>query len=57
MTLVSKLSDIPKGEDPSGYLLKKEDFMLRTAMIDKHTATVVDFFIERVESYMKEVIQ
>ena len=55
-TLVGKLSDIPEGEDPSGYMLKKEDFLLRTAMIDKHTATVVDFFIERVERYVNEVI-
>ena len=56
-TLVSKLSDIPEGEDPSGFLLKKDDFLLRTAMIDKHTATVVDFFIERVECFVNEVLQ
>ena len=56
-TLVSKLSDIPEGEDPRGFLLKKDDFLLRTAMIDKHTATVVDFFIERVECFVKEVLQ
>ena len=56
-TLVSKLSDIPEGEDPRGFLLKKDDFLLRTAMIDKHTATVVDFFIERVECFVNEVLQ
>ena len=55
-TLIGKLSAIPEGEDPSGYMLKKEDFLLRSAMIDKHTATVVDFFIERVERYVNEVI-
>ena len=54
---MSKLSDIPEGEDPRGFLLKKDDFLLRTAMIDKHTATVVDFFIERVECFVNEVLQ
>ena len=52
--IVESEDQIPPDREAE-YITKKQDFLLRAAAVNKHAGLAVDYFCERVETFLEEV--
>ena len=54
--VVETEADIPFGREDQ-YITKRQDYLLRCDAVNKNASLVLDFFVERIETFMEEVLK
>ena len=52
--VVDNADQIPAGQEDM-YITKRDDFLLRASAVNKHAGLCVDYFCQRVESFLEQV--
>ena len=54
--VVKNASDIPKGQE-TNYITSKDDFLLRSTMVNKYSSLFVEYFCTRLELFIELVLK
>ena len=54
--VVDKEEDIPT-ENSDQFITRKQDYLLRSAAVNRNAMTVVEYFAKRVETFIEDVLK